>query len=50
LKALTRTGEKIDAASMRTFIDSLNISDSIKQELRQITPSTYLGYSEDLVD
>jgi len=50
LKSLTRTGEKIDAASMRSFIDSLNVSDSIKQELRQITPSTYIGYSEDLVD
>jgi adenylosuccinate lyase len=50
LKALTRTGEKIDAASMRIFIDALNVSDSIKRELRQITPSTYLGYSEDLVD
>ena len=50
LKALTRTGEKVDAASMRIFIDALNVSDSIKQELRQITPSTYLGYSEDLVD
>ena len=50
LKTLTRTGEKITAASMRDFIETLNVSDSVKQELRQITPSTYLGYSEELVD
>jgi adenylosuccinate lyase len=50
LKALTRTGVKIDEASMKSFIEGLNVSDSIKEELRQITPSNYLGYSEDLVD
>ena len=50
LKTLTRTGEKITAASMRDFIETLNVSDAVKQELRQITPSTYLGYSEELVD
>jgi adenylosuccinate lyase len=49
LKALTRTGEKIDATSMRNFIDTLNVSDIVKEELRQITPSTYIGFSEDLV-
>ena len=50
LKALTRTGVKIDEASMKSFIEDLNVSDSIKEELRKITPSNYLGYSEDLVD
>jgi len=50
LKELTRTGDKIDATSMRVFIESLNVSNSVKDELRQITPSNYLGYSSDLVD
>ena len=49
LKDLTRTGEKINASSMRAFIDTLNVSDAVKDELRQITPSTYIGFSEDLV-
>ena len=49
LKNLTRTGEKINASSMRAFIDTLNVSDAVKDELRQITPSTYIGFSEELV-
>ena len=49
LKDLTRTGEKINASSMRAFIDTLNVSDAVKDELRQITPSTYIGFSEELV-
>ena len=49
LKDLTRTGDKIDASSMRAFIDTLNVSDAVKEELRQITPSTYIGFSEKLV-
>jgi adenylosuccinate lyase len=49
LKALTRTGDKIDASSIRDFIDTLNVSDTVKEELRQITPSSYIGFSEDLV-
>ena len=49
LKDLTRTGEKINASSMLAFIDTLNVSDDVKDELRQITPSTYIGFSEDLV-
>ncbi|PCJ82331.1 MAG: adenylosuccinate lyase [Bacteroidetes bacterium] len=49
LKTLTRTGSKIDADSMRNFIDTLSVSDSVKDELRAITPSSYLGYSEELV-
>ncbi|HIO16102.1 MAG TPA: adenylosuccinate lyase, partial [Flavobacteriales bacterium] len=49
LKELTRTGEKIDAKAMRNFIDTLNVSDSVKEELRAITPSSYIGYSEELV-
>jgi adenylosuccinate lyase len=49
LKNLTRTGNKIDASSISDFIDTLNVSDTVKEELRQITPSSYIGFSEDLV-
>ncbi len=43
LKGLTRTNEKINAASIANFIDTLDVSDAIKSELKQITPSNYTG-------
>ena len=43
LKALTRTNSKITESSIANFIDELNISDSVKHELRQITPYNYTG-------
>ena len=43
LKGLTRTNEKITQKSMADFIDSLEISDEIKTELKAITPSNYTG-------
>ena len=43
LKALTRTGEGVSRETIAKFIDSLEISESIKAELRAITPSTYTG-------
>ena len=43
LKALTRKNEKITADTFRQFIDSLEISESLKEELRKITPHTYTG-------
>ncbi len=43
LKALTRTNTHITAESIATFIDELNVSDSVKAELRQLSPSTYTG-------
>lgn len=46
LKALTRTGEAITAETMSNFIDTLDVSDSVKAELKAITPSSYTGYSE----
>lgn len=44
LKALTRTNKVVDANSISDFIDTLNVSDAVKQELKQITPHTYTGY------
>lgn len=43
LKALTRTNAAITAESISGFIDGLEVSDSVKAELRAITPHTYTG-------
>lgn len=43
LKDLTRTNQKITADTMATFIDGLNVNDTIKAELKQITPFNYTG-------
>lgn len=43
LKELTRTNEAITAKSIDNFINGLTVSDSIKKELKQITPQTYTG-------
>ncbi len=43
LKELTRTNNKIDAEGIAKFIDSLNIADNIKTEIKNITPHNYLG-------
>ena len=43
LKALTRKNTSISAETIRTFIDGLEISENVKEELRAITPHTYTG-------
>ncbi len=43
LKELTRTNEEINADVIGRFIDSLDVTDGIKNELRQITPWNYTG-------
>ena len=43
LKGLTRTNDTINQVSIARFIDSLQVSDAIKFELKQITPSNYTG-------
>ncbi len=43
LKALTRNNDKIDKATFHNFIDTLDISTEIKNELKAITPQNYLG-------
>lgn len=43
LKALTRTNQKITATTMADFINELDVNESIKAELREITPFTYTG-------
>jgi len=43
LKALTRTNEGITAETIARFIDTLEVSEAVKEELRAITPSSYTG-------
>jgi adenylosuccinate lyase len=43
LKELTRTNEKITGKSIANFIETLNVSEDIKAEMRVITPSTFTG-------
>lgn len=46
LKQLTRTNSVITQATITTFIDQLDVSDAVKNELKSITPSTYTGIYE----
>ena len=43
LKALTRTGKPIDEPTIKDFIEGLDVSESVKAELRAITPYNYIG-------
>ncbi len=43
LKGLTRTNEAITQSSISNFIDTLEVSDTIKVELKSISPSNYTG-------
>ena len=43
LKDLTRTNQQINAQTISEFVDTLNISDEVKSELKQITPLNYTG-------
>ena len=45
LKELTRTNEAITRESIARFIDELNVAESVKAELRKLSPSTYTGIS-----
>ena len=44
LKALTRTNTAVTAESIAEFIDGLDVSDAVKEELHRLSPSTYTGY------
>ena len=46
LKALTRTNAHITRESIAEFIESLDVAESVKQELRAITPQSYTGVFE----
>lgn len=43
MKELTRNNEKIDKSKLHNFIDTLNVDQAIKKELKKITPYNYTG-------
>ena len=43
LKGLTRTNERINQVSIANFIDTLDVSSEIKEELKAISPANYTG-------
>ncbi|HVW13192.1 MAG TPA: adenylosuccinate lyase [Mucilaginibacter sp.] len=43
LKELTRTNEEINADTIKAFVETLAVSELVKEEIRRITPSTYTG-------
>lgn len=43
LKELTRTGQALSAETIEEFINTLNVSDQLKEELKLITPFNYTG-------
>ena len=43
LRNLTRVNQKVDQEAIHEFIDSLEISDTLKEELKKITPHNYTG-------
>jgi len=44
LMALTRTNEKITGETIRRFIDTLDVSDSVREEMKGVTPFNYTGF------
>lgn len=44
LKQLTRTNREVTKESIADFIDTLNVSDSVKAELHALTPLNYTGF------
>ena len=49
LKALTRTHGRITSEVMADFIEGLEVGESVKAELRMITPANYVGFAPNLV-
>ncbi|UBZ06244.1 adenylosuccinate lyase [Salegentibacter mishustinae] len=43
LKGLTRTNEKINKKSIADFIETLEVSEAVKEELKKISPQNYTG-------
>jgi len=44
LLALTRTNEKITGETMRKFIDTLDVSETVREEMKAVTPFNYTGF------
>jgi adenylosuccinate lyase len=48
LKDLTRTNTRITKESIHNFIDTLNVNNSVKEELRKLSPDNYTGINPEL--
>jgi adenylosuccinate lyase len=46
LKTLTRTGQPVDQKTVTRFIESLDVSRAVKDELLKITPENYIGITQ----
>ena len=44
LMALTRTNEKITGETIRLFIDTLDVTEAVREEMKAITPFNYTGF------
>jgi len=43
LKELTRTNTQVNANTIAEFVDNLQVSDDVKEEIKKITPMNYTG-------
>ncbi|MGB0177736.1 MAG: adenylosuccinate lyase, partial [Owenweeksia sp.] len=43
LKGLTRTNTRTNRDSIASFIDELDVNDSVKKELKALSPQSYTG-------
>jgi adenylosuccinate lyase len=43
LKELTRTNQQVNAQTIAVFVDALEVNDTIKDEIKKITPQNYTG-------
>jgi adenylosuccinate lyase len=43
LKELTRTNTQVNAQTIAEFVDTLQVGDDVKEEIKKITPSNYTG-------
>jgi len=48
LKALTRGKDGIDQATLEVFIENLEVPDTVKVEMKKLTPANYIGLAADL--
>jgi len=44
LMALTRTNEKITGAAIGRFIDTLDVTEAVRAEMKAVTPFNYTGF------
>jgi adenylosuccinate lyase len=49
VKALTR-GQRVDLAELQALADDLDVDESVREEIRALTPATYTGVATELVD